>query len=122
MRNAILDSREWRLAACETAGGPGAKATPKIGHYSDRTSLYTGEAHDWNRSARLAAALYVRRHGGADPDFWYGIGAADADRHLSEHQHSRHQRSVQLHRPARRRHGWPHRHVLRAVAAQQRQR
>ena len=103
-------------------GSEFAEAALSVGGQGDGTSFHEGERYDWNRSACLAPALYVRRHGAADPDFRHGVRLADANRYLSEHQHPRHQRGFQLHGPACRRHGRPHRHVLRAVAAQQRQR
>src|SRR6266481_4114821 len=117
MRNSTPDSglsmAILRIAAVRTACG----YPTRQGNCRDRRRngniAHEGERYDWNRSARAATALYVYRHGTADPDLWDGVGLAHADRYLSEHQHPRHQRRVQLHRFAGRLYGRPYRHVLR---------
>src|SRR5260370_510743 len=111
MGNSSLDSRlslttaghsplHLRHLALEGAKGSDALGDSNDARLKRRKPVYVGERYDWNRSAGLAAAIYVHRHGGADPDFWNSFRVTDANGHLPEHQHPRHQRGVQLHGPA----------------------
>src|SRR6267378_2552519 len=108
MGNSTLDSKlslaaagrsppRVRHLAIESANGSDAPRRSNDPRLMRRKPAHKGERYDWNRPAGLATAIYVHRHGRADPDFWYRVSLADADGHFPEHQHPRHQRCFQLH-------------------------
>src|SRR5260370_8153276 len=109
MRNSTLDSDlsmgKLHLARPRDSGwATGRLGRPKalrIGPLAQRDIVHVGERYDWNRQTCPAAAIYVHRHGGADPDLRDGVCAAAPHPHLPQHHHPPHPPPLLLHPPPR---------------------
>src|SRR5260370_34770659 len=97
MGNSSLDSRlslttaghsplHLRHLALEGAKGSDALGDSNDARLKRRKPVYVGERYDWNRSAGLAAAIYVHRHGGGRPSFLYSVPVSRDNGPFSAHE------------------------------------